>query len=570
MGVVERNVLEGVEIHRPVLKEAVKKACCEALDIFESDSISDINDVLFSQRRVHKVLDGSYSVSTPRFSKNSVLGLIPDIQYDLASFMNIDIDRVEIARHLASITQLETAFYKVGEVKAMILPWEVNRNICDINELTSLSRNLVERSVWFRWTPGSLVDPFVAMKSLRLAVMGYLKNLRFFAYDSVFSKGALSLDDIRLKERLLWEVQLRRTKMKESEAVYLGSVDDWYVIISSLSLRQVFYFIEKLEDREKRALLDRFRYLHPDMKLDDRFKLYGISRTSYYSDVRRAIRSLGVLMEKKGELTGNESPASDIVDIVGEVENSALYRFEEGYLRIEAGRSRRILLERRQDRNFLKKLTDQERWILCFITTLGKKGFLFSTRDIADICGLSISRVSLVVQKLAEMTPERERFINREGKEIFSSTIQYELIKIRPSIPQKHLSALYWKDRVIFDALTCPNNFGRYQSVAQVEKQTGFAVDSKLRNIWESLLNCYWILDLENDIQLAINEYEDCFSKDEVRVMYYVLEAISAGFPLRSKGGMTKIGWGRICKKLEVPEHFGIKITRKLRKIKIS
>lgn len=539
------NIHAGRDNSNPY-RDLVETSTQAALEILERTNIRRLDAVLSSRRRVNTIMDGVGVVSQPRLNGHDLLYRIPDVYFDLKSFTGMELDSTQIEYYYRTITELAAAFSDLALFKVRLLPTDIKRKIANNGGLEMAAGDCVKKTIWDRWTPRT-EGPLEATSSLREAVKYFLNHLTFMARnhrgDSQSNHSIFLLD----KERA-HDYPLTR------------ALEEWYMNVSNLRVWQVFYLIEGLEPRLRRALFDRFGYLYPEMLLKERLAKYKMSRKVLRGDFIRATREvLGIISTT--HLTGREFPSRNIASIVKETEESPIYTMNQRVLHYDSPRL--FLLRRRGDTTLVKKLNPTERQVLDLATQLEEGNFVNSNEAIAEKTGFSPGTIEGLIAIIAETAAsKRPRFFYKSGYTISPSSDHYFLIETKDFLSSEQLAALHPSERRFLDMLTTPDEKGRYPGIRETKIE--LRVKGNVRKIIDALEEFYWVISLREKVKRALLRNREGFSGEEIEIMEYILESIREGRPLRSKT-CRGIGWNAIYRELGKHRNRGCVPSRKLK-----
>ena len=519
-----------------------------ALEVLERTNIRRLAAILDSRRRVNAIMDGVGIVCPARFADSDLLYRIPDVHFDLKSFTGLDLGSTQIEYQYRTIMELEAVFSNLAPAKVRRLPPEIKGRIANDGILELAARTWVERVIWDRWTPEGENASEIAV-SLKTTVVNSLYHFPSFV------KAYINGERPKYGTFLLNERASCNSPLVEA-------LDEWYTNVSDLKIWQVFYLIENLDPRLKCALLDRFGYLHPGERAQERLVRYQISREALRGDFIRAVREVSKLMSAS-HLTGREFPSQDIASIVKETEESPIYRMNGRVLHHDSPRI--FLLRLKDNPALMEKLSPAERQILTLATQLEGDRFINTDKTIADKTGLSPDSVGALITIIMERVASKEpRFFYKNGYTISPNSDHYFLIEIRDLLYPEQLAALCLSTGEFLDQLTTPDKNGQYPMAIEVEGNLG--KNFVIRRVISALENYGWIVSLREKIEQVLLEHREKFSDEEIEIMKYILESIREGKPLKSKNGRG-ICWTAICKTLHKHPNRGSFLSIKLKRL---
>lgn len=552
-----------IKFSNPLLRKAVDEAYQESLRILEGVETEKLTAVLTSRRRVNRVMDGTFYVSCPRTSRHGLLYRVPDIQYEVASFAGLDLDQEEIIDSFRVVTELETAFYSVAEAKARLLPFEDKMITADIDELTSIAESCVERAVWTWWFPRDGHAPEL-VASLNRCVLGFLYHFPYIARRiAVGSPPIVSFESVWGNK---WEEILNPLILKQKalpgEDLANNALSRWYERVNNLRIWQVFHFIKRLDPRFRLALLDRFGYLDPRLPKEEKAQKYGTSRPTLDRDFVRGIGEVLEMIAKEG-VAGVNCPPDEVASLITEAYAPAFFRIGEKVAKYNS--SRMILLEYRNNGSFKGKLTDMERRVFGLATATQGNTFLYPGQVIAEKTGLRLHRVEEILASLAKIAESNEsRVVAENGRLIRRDDTHCRLIKLRPLLPPEMLAGLSLRQKQVLEAITTPNEEGRYKKPRDLPRTRNER--KLLKRLWQVIQEAGWVFVWKDRIERALDEDRESFNESEVKIMNHLLDWMRDGVPLRLKGGKG-IAWTRICKELNQPVCRGYKLRDKLQSL---
>src|SRR3989338_11333709 len=310
----------------------------------------------------------------------------------------------------------------------------------------------------------------------------------------------------------------------------------WKNAIETLSLKEIFAFLDMLSYRERLAILKITKYYRPEESVK-RFRLsLQITEATFYSDLHRGIAKFSELITSH-QISPHSRPIAEII--------SELDRFKPIYgknFQLHLS-SPRVWLTRITDgeKHFVwGNLTDKEREIISLSVVLVEEGPIlrmsYSVQEIAGLTNTSLPVVYKIILRAIKLIKTRQkRPILENGMILRQNTFQYALIKRKPTLSSYKFSSLTPREREIFELATTPNPDGRYKSVESLEELFGSKSISTLLRLMNSRLEKkpWRIFRLYSGVRRALTNY-DRIPGNYFKVALILKRAIGAGIPLTS------------------------------------
>lgn len=409
------------------LAPLLEKAFNQTLEIITSKEGQIGIRVLPSIRRVMRI----YS------HPPSIVKHIEDIRFDLNSFEEENLTTNEIFQGIQAINGLALAYYNAGAQRATMV---AARAGVDESFATSAAQEAIDTFIWKHWKrqggdSSSIALGIFAPIRKRFRILDKIINRYAFYererrispsekektihYEGVDIEKIEMFDEVRKLSTSTYDILIclglgyseeelgKRLRVGPSEIyaakqAYESILDRYgflfsesrkkpyryedardimeniFVITEKLSLRQLFYLIEKLNRREKGAILVRLGYLE---KYD-----YGLLHGKIFShDLARARDKFYDLTSER--LSRNATPTLSVKEIVNSVKR--VWKMNGIVLHFDSPRIRLVESGAPNDEVLLSNLTEKEKIVLALATQVQNENFVYSNSNIASQVGLT-------------------------------------------------------------------------------------------------------------------------------------------------------------------------------------
>jgi len=237
---------------------------------------------------------------------------IPDIQYDLRDFGQVDITTDDLVRRLSQLIELESTYYSLAEnfaVRAAIDAGEYSR----IPDFVDAGKDLVARTVWHTWRPEKGHNFITLHRTVKFQLS---RALRSFWYESNFhsSFSGVEIQELDHANNIDYtdKPQHRpkpRTRLRQAT--------------QHLSLPSVVATVDECEPLEQIASLTVLGYYPDGRGFKGVAKQIGADRLDLSYALNRSIARLT-------QATNGLVPSRSIAEIVQDLVLNGRYRYKSG------------------------------------------------------------------------------------------------------------------------------------------------------------------------------------------------------------------------------------------------
>jgi len=305
---------------------------------------------------------------------------VPDIQYDLRDFGQIDISTEELVGRLSQLVELESTYYPLAENFAVRAAYDTGQ-YSRIPDFVDAGKDLAARTVWYSWRPEK-GDDFITLHRRIKAQLN--RALKSFWYESNFNRSFSGVERQELERaNIIDETDNPPHRPKPRTRLRQAT--------QHLSLPSVVATLDECEPLEQIASLAVLGYYPDGRGFIGVAKQIGTDRLDLSYALNRSISRLT-------EATNGLVPRRSITEIVQDLVLNGRYRYKSGVA--VARTSPRFALIR------LKQIPDDlpplDRKILELAIKRNGNVLVFSNKEeIAKELGIGKEKVFRTVKRLA-------------------------------------------------------------------------------------------------------------------------------------------------------------------------